>query len=87
MNYYAIVCKLIGPICAVGETYEDERRIRSLKDTIGLIDRLVSDVLIAADDRIRQEASMAFIGKTAEAYIRRLRANLTETIEDMDDEG
>jgi hypothetical protein len=44
MDIYAVVVKLAGPIMPVGETYEDERRLESLKELTKLVDKLISDI-------------------------------------------
>lgn len=52
MTNYDVVKKLIGNIMPIGETNEDERRFSNLKDTIELVDLLLSDI-----DRAAQKSS------------------------------
>ncbi len=68
-----VVMGLTGPVEAVGDTREDERRLNNLKTLTTLIDRLLFQVREAARDADRQEASMKSIGKFAEFFLRSVR--------------
>lgn len=73
MDLHEIVMKLIGPVRAVGETREDERRLVNIGVLTELIDRLMDDVSDAARDSTREEASMKAIGKHAERFLRAVK--------------
>lgn len=79
MTLEEIVRKLVGPICAVGDSYQDEERFENLSKMIELLDCLVADVQwVARTDAKRPESSIAKIGKLAADFIEELR----ETLED-----
>ena len=76
MELHEIITKLTGPIQAVGETNSDARRFENLEATLELLDRLIFDVSEAARSANRPEASMAKIGKRAQAFLDDLRDSL-----------
>ena len=65
MNVYEVVTKLIGPVEAVGESGEDERRYANLGAMGDLVEALVRDIDRATVPRARPEASMRKIGQKA----------------------
>ena len=72
---HEIVKKLIGSINAIGETYGDERRYKSLEETIELVDALLCDILRASADSKRPEVSMKKIGVRAREYLDDVRCS------------
>ncbi len=73
MNHYEIIKKLIGPIIPVGETNEDWERLANLDATTDLVDKLVLDIRAAAAAQHNHQASMAKIGKRAQAFLDELK--------------
>lgn len=76
ISLYEAIKTLVGPVSSVGESNADARRLRSLKDTIELVDRLLGDIRVAAQTRGYPEASRAKIGKTAQEYLDQLKSEL-----------
>ena len=64
-----VVEKLVGEVEAVGETWEDKRRLENLKKMIDLSDVLLRHIYEASLTRNRVEASMKKIGETAYNYL------------------
>ena len=77
MTLHEITRKLAGPINPVGETDEDQTRLRNLEKTIELIDRLMFDVDGVKINADRPEASMCAIGKRAKQFLDDLRDSLS----------
>ena len=50
MTHHEIVKKLIGPICPVGETNTDDKRLENLNQMITLTNLLIGDILVLASD-------------------------------------
>jgi hypothetical protein len=50
MKIYEVAEKLIGPINPVGETNEDNLRFDSLKEMCGLVEGLLKDINIVAQN-------------------------------------
>lgn len=73
MTNYEIITKLIGPIQALGSHGEDEYRLQNLEEAIIVVEQLVSDIAHAANDQVRQEASMKAIGQRAQEFLDELR--------------
>ena len=69
MEVIDVVRKLIGKVEPVGETNEDERRLKNLKEMITLMDALMFDLNDVSAYRNRVEYSMKEAGKTAQAAI------------------
>jgi len=69
MEMIDVVRKLLGPIESVGESYEDERRLKNLEVTINVVDNLLFDIgqAVRAVDRV--EHSMCVIGKRAKQFL------------------
>lgn len=68
-----VVEKLVGEVEAVGETWEDKRRLENLKKMIDLSDHLLRQIYEASLTRNRVEASMKKIGETAYDYLQSAR--------------
>lgn len=64
-----VVDNLVGEVEAVGETWEDKRRLENLKKMIDLSDHLLRQIYEASLTRNRVEASMKKIGETAYDYL------------------
>ncbi|MFA5133074.1 MAG: hypothetical protein WC444_07145 [Candidatus Paceibacterota bacterium] len=73
MEYYDVVKKLLGEIKPVGETYEDTRRFENLKNTISLVDDLISDLQVVATNKDRVEYSMKQAGLLADKFLQGLK--------------
>ncbi len=58
MNMYEIVVKLIGWINPVGETNTDNDRFENLKESVELINALVSDLVAVSNCESDQRASL-----------------------------
>lgn len=69
MELIDVVRKLLGPIEPVGETNEDERRLKNLEATIEVVERLLCDIGSAAQDADRVEHSMRVIGQRAKQFL------------------
>ncbi len=77
MDIYELIKKLIGPIDPIGETNEDNRRFKNLKEMAGLITELISDIEYVARTNItRQEFSMHRAGKYACKTLKNLEFDL-----------
>ena len=67
---FEVTKKLTGKIRPVGETNEDERRLENLKQTIELIELLITDVEgVANQYKDRVEFSMKRAGKEAADFL------------------
>ena len=73
IDLYSLIKKLTGEITPVGETNEDGRRLKNLKEIISLTEKLVCDIEEASKYKNRIEYSMQEIGKKAYEF----RNNLT----------
>jgi len=69
-----IVMALVGPVQAVGETREDERRLVNMKVLTGLVDVLLFEINRATRDAGRAEYSMRVIGKHAMDFLAEVHA-------------
>ena len=70
---YEVVTKLIGPIDAVGAHNTDTRRLDNLTELITLVDKLLFDISMAANDKNRQEDSMRKIGQKADRFLKDIK--------------
>ena len=68
-----VVDNLVGEVEAVGETWEDKRRLDNLKKMIDLSDHLLRQIYEASLTRNRVEATMKKIGETAYDYLQSAR--------------
>ena len=68
IDNYEVVKKLIGDINPVGSTHVDEVRLDNLMDMIALVDRLMSDIAVVAENKDRAEHSMKVAGKHAHRF-------------------
>ena len=73
MNYYEIIKKLIGPINPIGESNQDTHRLNNIDATIEVVGELLSDIKWAANAQGSHEASVAKIGKRAQAFLDELK--------------
>ena len=69
MDIYDIVTKLVGPINPVGESYEDDRRLKNLEEMITLVDKLVFDIDRVSVERERVEYSRKRAGVAAYRFL------------------
>jgi hypothetical protein len=69
MELIDVVHKLLGPIEPIGESNEDDRRLKNLEATIEVVDRLLCDIGSAAQDADRVEHSMRVIGQRAKQFL------------------
>ena len=58
MTTYDFVKKILGDINPVGETREDERRFKNLKETTELVDKLLTDIDALLEYKSRPEYSI-----------------------------
>lgn len=68
-----VVMGLTGPVEAVGETHEDERRFQNLRRLTETVDRLLYHIKDAARDADRTEASMRKVGVFAKHFLQSVR--------------
>jgi hypothetical protein len=73
MELHDVVLKLVGPVKAVGETHEDNKRLANIKALTELVDRLLYTISDASVDACRHEASMQAIGKHAKTFLQQVR--------------
>ena len=64
-----LVDVLIGDVEAVGESREDEKRLKNLNALIDLTDACLDKISYAANASTRSEASMRKIGRKALQYL------------------
>lgn len=69
MEIYDIVKKLIGNIDPIGESNYNEKALQSLKDTIGLVDKLLSDIADVSHGENSHMHSFFLAGKVARSYL------------------
>lgn len=69
MTYYEIIKRLIGPVNPVGDTYEDKKRFKNLRETAEIIDRLIFDVSSVTHDKDHHIESIAKAGKFADRFL------------------
>lgn len=69
MELHEIVMKLIGPISPAGETNADEIRFKNLQVMTGLIDDLLYQVRLVAEQKDRHEFSIKRSGKHADDFL------------------
>lgn len=65
MNAYELIKKLLGPIEAVGDPYEDDKVLKNLEDYRDLLLRILEDLLVSGCTAERQEHSMRQVGEKA----------------------
>ena len=76
MSVYEVVKKLTGPISPVGETNEDERRLKNLTQLLDLTRSLLSDISDVSEYKDRVEYSMKIIGKEAHSFLKLINDEL-----------
>lgn len=69
MELHEIVMKLIGPISPAGETHADEFRFKNLEVMTGLVEDLLQQVRLVAEQRDRHESSIRRAGKHADDFL------------------
>lgn len=72
MTIYEIVKKLVGQVKPIGETQEDDRRLNNLRDTIELVDLLLSDISEVSSINHRGECSIVKAKKVANEFIKEM---------------
>jgi hypothetical protein len=80
-NIYDVVKRLCGFIDPVGDSAIDETRMLNLKDTLGLVDELIDDIIEVSKNADRHEHSMKEMGKLSHLYLVGLRDKLSEIAE------
>jgi hypothetical protein len=70
VNLSEVVSKLVGPVRAVGDSVEDEKRLANLAALIELVEVLMLELHCAASDADRPEHSMRLIGERARDFLR-----------------
>lgn len=68
-----VVMQLVGPVRAVGDSNVDAHRLANLNHLTEVVDKLVSEIRLAAVSATREEASMKKIGTTAKEFLESLR--------------
>jgi len=76
LDLYDIVRRLTGEICPAGDSCIDERRLKSLKATIRLVEQLIGDIAGIAELKDRPEHSIRQAGNRAEEFLCDLRQDL-----------
>lgn len=76
MNLPEIVEKLTGPIQPVGESNADHERLKNIDKVIELTESLVDDLIQAAQNASRYEASMKAIGVRARTALHEIMDNI-----------
>ena len=79
MNHYEIVKKLIGPIKPIGNTEIDNERFEYLRETIELVDVLVSEIEYVAGDNTANERSIKRAGDFATDFLIALKNRILNT--------
>lgn len=75
-NVYEIVCRLIGPIEATGDSSMDEERLANLNQVIDVAYKLFWDIVYIARYKENHQSSMQIIGKKADAFLTELKTSL-----------
>ena len=78
MTIYDVVCKLVGAIDPIGETYTDNQRFENLKVMTGLVDRLIFNLAEVANNKKRVEYSMKKAGEFADKFLNETKECLDE---------
>ena len=73
MELAEVVMKLVGPVKAVGEHYEDQQRLANLKVLTEVVDVLLNQIDDASRTAERAEASMQAIGLYAKNFLNDVR--------------
>lgn len=84
MNIKEIVDKLIGPINPIGETKIDENRFVNLEVLKVLIEDLLQDVIDVSRERDHYQYSNKRAGGTAYKFMKSLKNELRENLEESD---
>ena len=69
MELEDVVFKMIGPVCAVGDSHEDAKRLANLKELTRLTDRLLLKIPEASGSAGNHQASMKAIGEHAKTFL------------------
>lgn len=73
MELEEIVTKLIGPIAPVGETNQDAIRLRNLKETCDLVDKLLFTIDALTMFADSKEHSLKEIGQFAKKFLQEIK--------------
>ena len=73
MTVCEVVHKLIGPVVAVGDSSQDEKRLENLREMIELAEYTIHRIGLAANNKYRPEASMKKSGEVAAKFLETLR--------------
>ena len=69
MDLEDVVLKLVGPIVAVGDSNEDEKRLKNIKALTELVERLLLSIHEASHSANNHQASMKAIGEHARGFL------------------
>jgi hypothetical protein len=73
MELAEVVMKLVGPVNAVGDHYEDQKRLENLKMLTEVVDVLLNQIDDASRTAERAEASMKAVGLYAKNFLNDVR--------------
>lgn len=71
-NIYEVTQRLCGEITPYGDSGIDEVRLKNLRDTISLTERLIEDIIAVSKYSNRGEHSMSVMGKEASDFLSNL---------------
>lgn len=74
---YEVIKKLLGAIEPVGDSSRDKERLKNIKNTIILTEKLIDDIIYSARNKDSYEHSVKEIGNEANAFITRLKETLS----------
>jgi len=73
-KYAEVVKKIVGPVMPVGETWEDEERLKNLKELGSLVNELTEELYdVKHRGEISHEGSVTHAGKEAEKILKSLK--------------
>lgn len=75
-NVYEVTQRLCGFIEPAGDSSIDKIRFENLEQTIDVVEKLISDIIIVSKNKDRYESSMKIAGLRADKFIQELKENL-----------
>ena len=78
MDLEDVVLKLVGPVVGVGETHEDNQRLKNIKVLTDLVDGLLVCIRDVATDADCHEYSRKQIGSHAKKFLEQVKNDLTD---------
>lgn len=76
MDLHYVVMKLVGSVHPVGETHEDEKRLKNMKELTELVEHLLFEIGSAAHLANKQEASVKAVGIHARNFMNEVRQSV-----------